>query len=73
MTDKRQPEMRLNAGEKAARLRLLDEAARPAGEDIVLFTRHEVRAIASSMRKDVHLLARLRNQVARLTGDDLAA
>ena len=61
------PNGRFNAGERAARLRLLDEAARPTGEDIVPFTRHEVRAIASSIRKDAHQLTRLHNQVERLT------
>jgi hypothetical protein len=56
-------------GEKAARLRLLDEAARPTGEDIVPFTRHEVRAIASSIRKDVHQLTVLRSRLARFTDE----
>ena len=63
------PNGRFNAGEKAARLRLLDEAARP-GDDIVPFTRPEIRAIASSIRKDVHQLTTLHGRLARLTNED---
>ncbi len=65
----KKPNGRFNPWEKAARLRLLDEAARPAGEDIVPFTRHEVRAIASSIRKDVHQLTVLRSRLARFTDE----
>jgi hypothetical protein len=55
--------------EKAVRMRLLDEAMKPdrEGEDIVTFTRHEARALWSSIGKDVRQLTVLANAVARLT------
>jgi hypothetical protein len=61
-----------NAQEKAVRMRLLDEATKrdqteDADKDIVTFTRHEIRAIWSSIGKDVRQLTDLANTVARLT------
>ncbi len=61
-----------DAREKAVRMRLLDEATKrdqteDEDEDIVTFTRHEVRALWSSIGKDVRQLTVLANAVARLT------
>jgi hypothetical protein len=61
-----------NAQEKAVRMRLLDEATKhdqteDEDKDIVTFTRHEIRAIWSSIGKDVRQLTVLANTVARLT------
>lgn len=62
----------LDDREKAARMRLLDEAMKrdqteDEDKDIVTFTRHEVRALWSSIGKDVRQLTLLASTVARLT------
>ena len=60
--------------EKAARNKVLDEAAQPdqtvfADEDEVLFTRQELRALRDSFRKTAKELTMLKNRLARANGE----